>query len=973
MLVDWAIYGERKGGHALLAASSAEPAFNEITQYTDRPGDPPAGTTWGPVVSGFPLNDKFFLVKTMPDDGASRSGMVRTYAAWLPLDSDHLFSVASALPSDRVQFSTQLAKLDVPLLASPGNSASAELASAHLLAHLGRQPLTTSSAGEFLEMVASIWPQVPVSLRADFAFSLQFSPEHHLPVHPVLVATLPSLRSRFPSMSAPNVARAGGIASGWLAGARQAATKMRTLLTEYNIEPTSFAELELLERFADLTDRLDLLTFADCRRALLILAKFGGSNQPSDAKTKLVLRMTTLIASASNEEILSLRNLDVGVVPFDFSPLLDSIRRWLLTNERPAGILPLLELAVESPSLAWSRPFVEWLDTSTAPDRPHTQAYFGLLGSAPVVKHIRHANPAFLTDRIVSQICPTKFATEALAQNAQDFAVENKFPQLLGTVLARSQSPSKACTTLLELAKGPQLPEALNALVAEVGERTAVAALASQMTDTLLQYWGGVLGERGLSGETLGLLESSVRIDVLAIALHRSSKMNPQLQKELQFQVSTGDRRNLKIGSLLLTAAAKDFDAVARLKGVRSWLAHLTPEATASLAAMAEAAFMARVPGRIPLDAESLGDLATLIPSDTLERTVGEAVNSVEFVASIFRVFQLDDAALSSWLVAVFTNSAKSRLQQNECSAISQVLLDRPFPNAAQIVADTVQSFGRSDAVPILSAISTRYALRARTSLDSLPLVLFVTALPLEREAVLSHLSAVRYDGEIQADVGTWPKESPLATIHVIVTGAGNINATAALGRITQKRNFAAAYFVGVCGGIKDFAIGDVIFGTKVYHYEGGKEDEKGYRPRPKAEETDYELVQLAIRVASNWRSTTGSKAGSAVIASGESVLASREDDAHNFKVIRNAYNDAQAVDMEAYGFMLTARRARITNALVIRGVSDLVKDKEQADQKGNQPLAAQNAASFAFALLAASLNKESGKGLIASFFGLFT
>jgi hypothetical protein len=68
---------------------------------------------------------------------------------------------------------------------------------------------------------------------------------------------------------------------------------------------------------------------------------------------------------------------------------------------------------------------------------------------------------------------------------------------------------------------------------------------------------------------------------------------------------------------------------------------------------------------------------------------------------------------------------------------------------------------------------------------------------------------------------------------------------------------------------------------------------------------------------------------------------------------VKKHYSDTLAVDMEDYGFLEAAHANPSIDALVIRGISDLINNKGITDKLGWQEKAARNASAFAFEVLA--------------------
>lgn len=239
--------------------------------------------------------------------------------------------------------------------------------------------------------------------------------------------------------------------------------------------------------------------------------------------------------------------------------------------------------------------------------------------------------------------------------------------------------------------------------------------------------------------------------------------------------------------------------------------------------------------------------------------------------------------------------------------------------------------------------------------------VIILTALSVEYQAVAMHLREVR---EIVHKQGTIYHQgnfvSGHATWQIAVAEIGMHGSAAA---VETERAIAffhpdIAFFIGVAGGLKDVQMGDVVVATKVYGYEAGKSGEL-FEPRPELWRADHMLEQRARTEANegNWLnrlqtpfSDLTPRVFVAPIVAGEKVAASLHSPLLDF--LRTTYGDALAVEMESHGFLQAVHANKGVRGLVIRGISDLIEQKAEADASGSQARAARHAATFAFQIL---------------------
>jgi tetratricopeptide (TPR) repeat protein len=263
-----------------------------------------------------------------------------------------------------------------------------------------------------------------------------------------------------------------------------------------------------------------------------------------------------------------------------------------------------------------------------------------------------------------------------------------------------------------------------------------------------------------------------------------------------------------------------------------------------------------------------------------------------------------------------------------------------------------------------------------------------LTTLPVEYLAVRAYLTKLREEVHPQGTIyerGEFAIDERVWNVGIIEVGASNLNATLEVER-------AIAYFspdillsVGIAGGIKDVALGDVVVSTKIYRYESGKA-EQTFQSEPEIELSDFRLKQLARAEArkTDWlerlgfvnrteQETSDSLTTSdltqdseqtqsppripdpnprvfvAPIVAGEKITASIESEV--FQLLRQHYQDALAVEMEELDFFAAGILSQIP-ALIVRGISDLIYSKTK-DLEKSQEIAARHASAFAFEILA--------------------
>jgi nucleoside phosphorylase len=244
------------------------------------------------------------------------------------------------------------------------------------------------------------------------------------------------------------------------------------------------------------------------------------------------------------------------------------------------------------------------------------------------------------------------------------------------------------------------------------------------------------------------------------------------------------------------------------------------------------------------------------------------------------------------------------------------------------------------------------------------PCVVILTALSVEFQAVSAHIIPHRKQSLHRTVywLGTFPSPGCLWKVSSVEIGPSNAIAAIKTTQAIQDFQPDVVLFVGVAGGLKDVHIGDVVVARKIYCYESGK-DSVTFMPRPELERATPRMESWArsvrneqlwldrIKDNSTFHSPSSPHAYVDAIAAGEKVVNSI--DSSTAELLRKQYSDTLALEMEGYGFLRAAYNHPEVDALVIRGISDLLEGKSQADAAHSQEIASNHASAFAFELLA--------------------
>ncbi len=244
----------------------------------------------------------------------------------------------------------------------------------------------------------------------------------------------------------------------------------------------------------------------------------------------------------------------------------------------------------------------------------------------------------------------------------------------------------------------------------------------------------------------------------------------------------------------------------------------------------------------------------------------------------------------------------------------------------------------------------------------------FVTALPIERDALLRRLErseVVQDDFEpltyYRGHISIPATDEYYEVVIVMLLGMGNDEAAVSTVKVIERWQPAYVLMVGIAGGVPGkVALGDVVVSDFVYYYEPAKRTPRGEQHRPQQFLSDRLLYGRALAYeAGEWRSDIAiarpgatqadipyPKAYFGAIGSGEKVIA----DAGTISRLLKECSRLLAVAMEGAGVArAAAQQPHPPPFIEVRGICDYANEQKNDDW---QPFAAEAAAAFTVGLL---------------------
>lgn len=988
-------FGDKDGALMLLHAPAGHrDFFRRLADKADLPDSPPAGIQWEPFIRGWPEGEYYVVSRTSPDTEAARPGMVATRMLALPLSSiercDSLEPLVALMADAAAKYAPERT---IRLLTTPLETVAPTPLVACVAYQLLRNDSTVAVLGQdrFASTVEELWRRLPAELRRAFSFGFSFSPADLKYTKATVVATPAACEPKW---------RAYTSCCGAATQTPDSESARALLSGEHNLELKGFLQ-ELGLRLASFSDyrryyrlwnewRARQAQPAEGAFALLrsLGSMVGDPGSGTDQKKAALILAAKWIEGGDAEDVLAQRSVKAAAFPDEAGLLGSAIGRWIDSRliDGSATAVQELKRVIAAVPFSQSTHWQTWVRDGLGRACAHTlsavaRTLWALLASDDVFCEVT-GQLVGTAETESALLASLPMELSPLSERLEAWCLSRGWLVLTGCLILRRAGFERAVAALM-------------AQPNDRGRESALSAVCAGQSPTLVWTAAGL-------HDSPTLREHAAQAALIAPSLWTDAKMGTDCWLEILDRAATLAPR------FLLKADAKAISGrlfAALGNGVFATPAIWQAMEAADLLDLSERAGRTTLWSRMPEPWRGRASRrsarawlanfyreappATLVlEPELVEAVLDPTLVSVTFPADSPRLGENGLRLLRAWgrerdcehwLDALARNNQKS--PPNYTGDAGQLVLANRWFDAMRRAKDYDQLEKHHYFWPIWRPLYDSLGFLERLSINyfqgtmSTPktasphgpsthsvTAIFVTALTEEFAAVTARLGDRREHVENGTvyEIGRLHVEPGMDRIVAVVqTGMGNAVSAAATERALAFFKPEFAFFVGIAGGLREeLTIGDVVAADKVYGYEGGKADSE-FRPRPEAMNISHEAVQRANAVVRDrrWqdrilpRPKRTPHALVKPIAAGEKILVS--EGAVELERIRTTYSDAHAVAMEEHGFGVALRAHPNVCCAVVRGISDLIENKEASDRAGSHEVAARNAVAFACEMLA--------------------
>ena len=489
MIIEQAIYGHSRGGHAFLHGSSEKlrSVFAGLAWRTDLPATAPSGSDWSRYVSGFPDDNFYVLASIAPDATAPRAGMVLSHALFLPIDGALELSGlqrATALLDGVIDRDAVLKPVELlddhDVLTAPNDDA---IGIAEALLEGGRLPVVFLGQEGFTSAVSMLWPRLPKNVKRGFSFRLSFSPQDVENDPQSVVCTPASFEGRW---SNHLVVKAGlqrtikKRSVGFLLGAPEG-RDLANFANEIGCRIDDLKSLAVLEKSFELVQKSDS-TIDETVAAVRLIGRLSPDPLAGAAfKPTLLANLENAVPRMTPGQVRSLRNLDLSA--FDNSERLwNSLESWasekLKLFPEDADAIQLWQDASSDTAIPnWTASIWGGLRRCTErADRGFSTALWGWWKRQPTLVDI--LLPRIPSNRDIEASLDQALSgvlTLNLADLLRPRLAERSWLKLHGSVLSSSMNARSALALQLEVDRNPSRFDGIEAALTKASDRELIA------------------------------------------------------------------------------------------------------------------------------------------------------------------------------------------------------------------------------------------------------------------------------------------------------------------------------------------------------------------------------------------------------------------------------------------------------------------------------------------------------------------